>query len=93
MGLLILAGVVFLIRQSKPRNPVLNGPDRAAHQSAHMHLFKGSKAELDSSVRAELGESAGIELDSRVQAELDARARPELDTDISSRANPKGEHA
>lgn len=79
-GLLIFAGVVFLIRRSKRRNPVLKGPDQAAHQSAYMHTFTGYKAELDAGVGFKLDSMVRAELDARGVAELDAREEAELDT-------------
>lgn len=70
-GFIVFAGVVFLVRRSKRRNPVVGGPDRAADQSAH--IFTGGQTELDSTARAEL--------DVRVRAELNLRAQAELDTE------------
>ncbi|MCJ1423169.1 hypothetical protein MMC29_001050 [Sticta canariensis] len=48
VGLLILAGVVYLVRRSKGRRAVLDGPDQSGY------VFTGGKAELDSRVWAEL---------------------------------------
>lgn len=68
-GLLIFAGIVFLIRRSKRRKRVLDGRDQAADQT----IFTGGKAELDSRVRAELDSSGQAGFDLRAQAELDAQ--------------------
>ena len=62
MGLLILAGVVYLVRRSKGRHAVLDVPDQAGY------IFTGGKAELDSRARAEL---EARELAARAPAELD----------------------